>query len=496
MSRRVTRSVSAGLASLCLLATLLGCDNDSNRNLPADAGPDAPVDPGRPDFGPPPDPPVDNAVGNLIDDFPGEVAYYVRDLENGDAVGWRSDVRVAAGDQSALLAVLVYASQVDSGTLTPDQEVQLRPTDTRGVGLGADRAGEGFDLGELAERAVTGDRTAEQLLVNAVGGPDAVNAVTVGLGIDGLGRYLDPCERDRLYADALDPRFAEADCAAVADWVHRGEAAGITPLPFAQPPQFDNAQRASAAEARLATGAGTITARDWGRLLARLDAGTLLDPSVDQRVRALLDAGRARGEGDDGIPAEGWAGGVVGRTIDGRSWTGRIRGGSDPMVAVCLTSGIAPDDAVLADVLCESLVAEGWRVVLGPRGAWPPEVAPNRPDAVVDVLLSDTAGEDACLDTGGGFDDQVQCRRDAAVATFSPGDDVVGHLLMQGPDGGEVSWIWTGPDGARTRTQIQLGPSAWWVWTERHPVFTIGTWTLVVALDGVVIQSRGFDVSE
>ncbi|MCB9550683.1 MAG: hypothetical protein H6705_02005 [Myxococcales bacterium] len=46
-------------------------------------------------------------------------------------------------------------------------------------------------------RALAGDRTAEQVVVDALGGSDAVNAVVVGTDIDEIGRYLDPCERDR-----------------------------------------------------------------------------------------------------------------------------------------------------------------------------------------------------------------------------------------------------------------------------------------------------------
>lgn len=483
---------SAALALLGALAGgVSGCDaDDALKPGAADMAVDAEVITGRPDFEPPPAPAPTPEMSAAIDAFDGRVAVFARNLDSGETLAHEAEIRFGAGGLSALLSTIAWAHAVQAGEVAPRQMVQVRPADVRGGGLGRADAGQVYPLDVLVARSLAGDRTAEHLVTHALGGPDAVNAALVDLDLDGIGRYLDPCERDRLWAEALDPRFASADCDDLGLWVHAGSTAGLVPRPFATVPTFDAEQRAAAAQARLQSGAGTGTARAWAALLARLDAGRLHSPPVDARVRALLDAGRAAGGGDDGLPASVWSGSLEGRAEDGRHWIGRLRTpDGEPMVLVVLTSQTEAEADV--DRLTRALGSGAWNALVGPF-PWPPPDPADPPAAAAHLLPSEAS--DACDVQPGGYEGQLRCRSEAAAEVFEVGDSVTATLLTPGPGPVEAAWTWSAPVEGRTRVQQVLGPSAWWVWSETRRVFTPGDWTVTLSADGEVVRTIPFTV--
>lgn len=477
----LTSTTLIGLAA----AALTGCDGDERRTTP-DAAPivDAALDAARPDFGVD-DPPLTAAMTAAADAFDGEVAVYARNLATGEALSRDATTRRAAGGLSALLVALAYVDRLDAGAATPDDTRLLRPADLRGAGIA--NAGATYTYRDLVDRMLGGDRTAEQLVVDGLGGPDAINQTLVQLTLDGIGRYQDPCERDRAYATGLDPRFADVACAPLAAYVQRGETAGLVPQPFADAPTFDDETRAAAADARLAMGAGTATARGWARLLARLDEGTLQGPALDADALALLDRGRATGGADDALPASTWAGSLEATAIDGRHWIGRIRAADGaPLSLVFLTAHTRSPIAALT----RGLAADAWQALVGAPGPWPPE------DAELDgqVALLTAADADAC-DTGG-YDERAACLLDNGTATFAPDARVTAVALLRTPDGAEVATTFTGPDGARDRLQVTLDPSGWWAWSEDRVVEAEGEWFVTVAVDGAPLRTIRFFVDE
>lgn len=472
---------------LWLLLTFAGCDGDSNRRVTpgADAMVDAGPDVGRPDVDPGAEPPLSDAMAAAVARFEGEVSVYVRNLVTGETVAHEARTRRAAGGLSALLAVVAYAARVEAGSNDADEQVTLRPADLRGGGIA--EVGRAYTLAELAALALTGDRTAEQLLVAALGGSDGVNGVVVGLDIEEIGRYQDPCERDRAWAVALDGRFGEVECVDLAAWVHRGEVEGITPLPFATAPTFDEAARAAAAEARLVEGPGTVSARGWARLLSRLDDGKLVSPEVDARVRALMDDSRATGGGDDALPASIWSGSLEGVVEDGRHWLGRVRTPEGDSVAmVFLTAGTGASVAELT----RTLGAGGWRAVVGEVGSWPPEAR-----GIEGQLALMSAAEAAACDVGG-FDDRAACLLASGRATFAPDENVTAVVLLRTPAGAEVATTFAEPGGVRSRLQKRLTPSGWWAWSENRTVRTEGDWSVTVTVDGSPLRPIRFVVDE
>lgn len=480
------RSLTAALG-LCLLGPL-ACDGDNAATPPEDMMPDAEVVTGRPDFGPVPAPAPPADVQAFIDAFGGAVGFYAVDLDSAEAMGHEEQGRFAAGGLSALFAVMAYAAQVEAGAVLADRSVQIRPADVRGKGLGPGDAGSVFTLSALAARALDGDRTAEHVLVQTIGGPEAVDAVIGELGIDGIGRYLDPCARDRLYAEALDARFGDVACDDLGLWLYGGVATGLTPAPFPSPPTFTDEQRIRAADGRVRAEPGTITARALARMLALLDAGGLVTPGVDARVRGLLDGSRAAGGGDDGLPASIWSGSMEGLTEDGRHWAGRVRAPGDTSFVLVVLNGGEGD----VDALTRALGAGAWGELLGGID-WPP-MAPAEPGAASAQVL-DVAASDACDTAPDGFEGQMVCRSNAASEIFTPGDAVTASLLAPGPGPLEAAWIWAAPDGDRVRTQRRLPASAWWVWSETRRLFDEGLWSVTISLDGEVVDTVPFELT-
>lgn len=451
--------------------------------------PDATVISGRPDLGPAPADQPPGAIATNIDDFGGDVGFFAMNVETAEAMAHAGTVRFPAGGLSGLFVVLAYAAQVDAGTILADRTVQLRPADIRGAGLGPGDAGRTFTLSELAARALNGDRTAEQLLVRTLGGGEAVDDVIGTLDVDGLGGYLDPCARDRLYAEALDARFTQVACDDLGLWLFGGSTAGLVPTPFDSAPSFDEPTRAAAAAARTAGTAGTVTARAVGRLLGLLDGGNLVSPSVDARVRALLDRSRATGGGDDGLPADVWSGSLEGATEDGRHWAGRVRGpGGEVFVLVVLNGGGEEVDA-----LTRALGYGAWSALQG-EVPWPPMEPAEPGEATVQVM--DGASADGCDSAPDGFEGQLACRAEAATMAFGAGDAITATLLAPGPDPIEAAWIWAAPDGQRVRTQEYLGRSAWWVWSETRRIYATGQWAVTVSANGRVVRHRLFTVDD
>ncbi|MCA9559262.1 MAG: serine hydrolase, partial [Myxococcales bacterium] len=232
-----------GLALLLLSAVLAACDTDPTGRQPLlDAGPDAEVDAGRPDFGAGPDSPPPMALEATADAFDGEVAWIARNLITGATLARDAERPMATGALSPLLVAIAWYVAVDAGTVDPTTGVLIQATDLRGVGLGTPDVGQRITLREAMDRAMLeNDRGSEGLIVRALGGYEAVAAVIDGLGVPGFGPYLSPCERDRAFAVALDARFADASCNGIGQWLYRGDDTGLKPRPFVEVPEFDAA---------------------------------------------------------------------------------------------------------------------------------------------------------------------------------------------------------------------------------------------------------------
>lgn len=429
------------------------------------------------------------------DEFPGEVRFFARNLSTGETAARAAGEPVFLGSLSRIMPVLAYTRQVAVGVLDVDDEVTLTAEALRHGGtLKADDVGASFRLEALAERIIVdGDRSAEELLVAAVGGVNAVNSTLSGLGIPGFGRYAAPCELDRLYASALDPRFAMVDCPTLSAYVHGDDASGLTPDPFPTPPEFTTAQIAAAWASFAPRSVGTATAEALARLLAKVDDGTALSLAASVHLRALLDGALGDGGPGDEIAPDTWVGNLNASVYGGRHWMGLVRGGEAPFVFVALSDQHARPPIVAID-LFSALADQLYGALVGPDGSWPPAV-PARPDWVEGVFLLDPEGARACdTATPDDFDAVLECRRRFARGTFEPESATGGTVFLRGAPAAEVAWFWSRPDGARRRYQVRFSPNNWWIWTRTLRVLDPGRWQFAVYVNGQAVHAESFEV--
>ena len=432
------------------------------------------------DWGPPPDAPPPPQVAAAWSGFAGDVALYARNQVTGEALAHDADRRLYGGTLERLLAAVAWSSAVADGRLAPDATFPLRADLRRGSPGLASTPTDTVSLADLARATVVdGDLTAEEALVEALGGESAVSDTVASLGIAGLGAYLGPCSRARAVAEALVGGAIDADCAALSAWVDGGDPSG---LGFAPPP-IDADRRREAVDAVTATGLATLTAAALGELLARLDALTLLGPRTDAPLRALLDDSLGAGGGADDLPRAAWAGSLCGATPSGRHWVGLLRGAGDPAVLVVLTVGTEGSEAEEGQILRDA-GREAWRVLVGALDPQPPAFV-EAPPWLSDAVLLDAGDAAPCDALDADFSAARDCRRQHARATFSTGDRPGVSVLMDDPPPVAVAWIWEDPSGRRYRYQVRFAAHHRWVWTRSLRIRTPGDWRVDLMFDGV-----------
>ncbi|MCB9540354.1 MAG: serine hydrolase [Myxococcales bacterium] len=492
----------AALLALCLSACsdpadVARGDRDAAADAAVDAAADADPFPAAHDATvtdwslPPADTPPDDTLSAALADFEGGVAVYARNQVTGDTVLRDARRRVWGGSALRLVAVVAWSAAVADGRLAEDATARVRPELVRGsAGLGDTAVGAEVPLRDAARAALLdADLTAEALLVDALGGEQAVADTLASLGLAGMGAYRAPCARARALATALDPRASAEGCVALSAWIDRGDASG---LGF-EPAPMDAATLNAAVATATATGQGTVTAGALGGLLARLDAYTLLGPAADAPVRALLDESLGAGGGADDVPLNAWAGSLEGGLPLGRHWLGLLRGAGDPLVLVVLTDAhVHPEVGAGQAFRAAGRVA--WAALVGDPDAPPPPAAGLVPRWFTDAVLVE-AGEAAVCDGGDrGFDDALDCRRQRSRGSFEQGERSAATIYLRTPPPVDVAWIWSAPDGRRHRYQVHFGPDRLWIWTRALRVSTPGDWGLDVLIDGVPRAAFAFPV--
>ena len=441
------------------------------------------VDATGPDFGLPPAPEPGARLRPQIDDTLNEAAQiglYAHNPANGQSVASGGDVPLFDGESARLIPVLVYAEALSTGRVGASESFTISQEHLRGRGLRAEDVGAQRPASDLVRRALLdNDRTAEAILVARLGGADGIGERMAAWAIEGLGGYLEPCERDRAFATALDPRFAEADCSALGDYLHRGDVSGLTPLPFAEVPDFEPALRRAAVLTLNQSPRGASTARAWARVLTRLVHRTLQGGDPDAWVLDLLDDSTGAHGGGDRVPPSAWVGAIGSSGYGGTHWLGRVRRGDETFVTVLQIVGHEND---LSDGVA-ALVGGAWDEVMESREAWPPiPLAPRHGFHSAWVLPGEAA--DACDDAPARFDDQLRCRRDAAAGVFDSHSRVAVSTVFQMPPDLEIAWFWSDPDARRRRIQHRLDSGPWWVWTRGHRPLSHGEWNAVIYVNG------------
>lgn len=472
--------------SVCLAAALfLACNADRSSPPPlADAEFDAQIfDAAGPDFGPSPAPApgprVTRRVEERVND-PLRLGLYARNPADGAHFAVSGEARFFSAELSRLLPVLVYARRVSTGSIDPTASLVVEPVHLRGRGLRSADIGAQLRMDELVRRTLLdNDRTAEAMLVEQLGGVPAVEAVIREWAIDGIDGYLEPCERDRAFAEGLDPRFQQVDCGALGAYLHAEDPRGLSPLPFPTPPEFDPATRLSAMKALDDMPRGSSTPRGWGQLLTRLAHRTLQGGVPDAWLLDLLDDCLGAAGGGDGVPPSAWVGAIGSTGYGGTHWLGHVRRGDEAFVGVVhLVHSEGNQGQTVSD-----LVGAAWTDLMDTRDAWPPiPLAPRHGFHSAWVL----AGEDAdgCEQAPARFEDQLRCRRDAATGVFASHARTAVSVILQASPAVEIAWFWSGPDGRRRRFQRRLESGPWWVWTRGHRPLASGEWHAVIYVNG------------
>lgn len=447
------------------------------------------------------------AVVEAVEDFEGDVWFYSRNLATGAAVASGADAPVFGGELFRVFAAVTYAEQVSRGVIDPAETLEYTEDFLRSPDgfLGEGRIGQTFTLEDLARYTlVLSDRSAEALLVDRLGGTAAIQSTLTRLILPGVGRYLSPCERDRAFAEALDARFSEVSCVALARYLHGDDVSGITPSPFAEAPEFDDAAQRAAVVAMSEEGVTLATARAWGELLTRLYRGTLVDAATNATLRTMLEGSLGSGGGGDAVPSPLWISNLSTGFYAGRHWIGLARPpaeitefseGLEPLVLVMLTAdrqvGANPGRlfATLGRLLHEQLVA--------PVDLTPPLAGAQRPEWLEGVYLVEANEAAACnAEHGQDFDALKACREAGERAGFLLNEETAGGVLVREGPQADVAWIWTQPDGTRHRYQQRLSAGGWWAWTRSFRAFLPGTWRLDIYINGEPYMLRTFQVSE
>ena len=428
----------------------------------------------------------------------GRFVLHVQNLTNGGTVAHGADERMPGAGLHRLFVAATYLKQVQGGSLSPDTEVLFSLDDYRAGGASETseaKAGAMLKLSSLASLTLlSGDVTAEELLVRAVGGSAAVQRFIDTLEAPGIGRYASPCELDRAYAGRLDPRLETVDCRALAKLLREDDARALVPSIFAEAPAFTDLQQFDAWRAVEADGLSTVTAAGFGDVLARLQARTLGDAALSDDLRALLDRALGAGGGGNDLPDGVWISNLQGPTFRGRAWAGLVRGGDAPVAVVLVADGARSPNALGGRFDRASALA--WEQVVGPIDLTPPAAPAEGPAWLRGVFLhtpEDVVGCNEMFDND--FEALLVCRRDNQRLAFAERDALAATVMVKDGPAVEATWLWTEPEGARHRYQVRLNEGGWWAWTRSYPAQSAGTWRLDVWLNGRPVFLSSFPVA-
>lgn len=125
-------------------------------------------------------------LDSLAAECPGQVSFFARHLHSNDTVERMADAPQATMSAGKTLILLAYADAVSSQRLDPCATVTVQLSDVLpGTGvLRYFRPEMSFTLSDLAYAMIThSDNVATNLLLNALGGPSAVNVCLDAMGI-------------------------------------------------------------------------------------------------------------------------------------------------------------------------------------------------------------------------------------------------------------------------------------------------------------------------
>ena len=448
---------------------------------------------------PPDDPQALSApLDALINGFPGRFAIYAANLKNGASAARGADESLHAGSAIRLLVLATYTAKVASGELSPDLELVYTPDFYRGgdVELTEDKFGSTYALSKLATIVTqAADPAAEELLLSPVGGSAVVNARIEGLGIEGIGRYLGPCELDRAYLSRLDPAFGDLGCVALGKWLRSDDARGLVPTPFEVVPVYDDVQKLDAWTQVIEAGESTVTARGLGELLAYIHAEPLPDDSTRPTTRGLLASALGSGGGGNDLPDAVWVSNIQGAVFQGRVWAAIVRGGAAPFVLVLMSDHEGAGNVGRHYDTAGRMV---YQQLVGDYELAPPAEPTEWPAWLGAIFLNQPEETTACSgELVRGYDAQRACREMHQRDDFRLGEPTaVTVMVNRGPDV-ETTWLWTEPDGTRHRYQVRLAETqGWWAWTRSFAAAVVGRWRLDVWLNGEPYRLLAFDVRE
>jgi len=295
----------------------------------------------------------------------GEIGVYVQRLDTGESFGFRgSEVWYLASGVKVPIAIAVMR-EVEQGWLTLDTQVTLRADDfVDGAGsTNAHRAGDRLTVAWLLEQMlVHSDNTASDVLIRTVG-LGQVNAVASELISPQGARITTLADVRRLAYGMLHPDAAglrsqdllslQRAGAGQARVRRLGQILGVAPADFLLP-DLD-----SAFASYYASHVNSATLRDYGHMLAALQAGDALGPEGTRYlldVMARVQTGKQRIRA--GLPANTRFAHKTGtqyrRICDSGIVTRPVRDGASPVpvvVAACVRgAGLAASERALREL--------------------------------------------------------------------------------------------------------------------------------------------------
>jgi hypothetical protein len=421
-----------------------------------------------------------------IRDFEGRFALYARNLSTGGAVAHGAEEWLLAEPFMRLWAVAVYAEKVAAGALNPDDALVFTEAFYRGDSkdMTPEMFGREFKFSRLATLTLlSANASAEELLLSAIGGSAAVNAMIARFDLDGMGKYLGPCERERAYWQRLDPKFGEAECAALSVWANGEDARGIVPSLFPAPPVFTPEQIEAAWVGMMDAHENAATARGIGEVLARIHGHALPSAAGSPVLRDLLDHSLGSGGGGNNLPDAVWVSNLQGSVYNGRVWTALVRGGDAPVALVLMSDRESGRGAVGQRFDRAGMLA--WEQLVGPIDLTPPAESAAHPDWLGGIFIHEPSESGNCNSMhADDYDALLACRRDGQRDRFDLHESTAATIMVrEGPDV-EATWLWTEPGGERHRYQVKIGPGGWWAWTRSFEAVAAGDWHLDVWLNG------------
>jgi len=315
----------------------------------------------------------------------GEIGVYVQRLDSGASYGFRaSEVWYLASGVKVPIAIAVMR-EIEQGWLTLDTQVALRPDDfvDGAGGTNAHRAGDRLTIAWLLEQMlVYSDNTASDVLIRTVG-LGQVNAVALELITPAGAHITTLADVRRLAYGMLHPAASDLQSRDLLSLQRAGtgqarvrrlaQILGVAQSDFLLP-DLD-----SAFAAYYASHANSASLRDYGHMLAALNAGRALEPESTRyllEVMARVQTGKQRIRA--GLPADARFAHKTGtqyrRTCDSGIVTLPARSGAAPapvVVAACVRgAGLAASERALRELgaaVTASVVSEPVAPIATPR---------------------------------------------------------------------------------------------------------------------------------